>query len=436
MDDRLRQLGPRQRNGEPVGMYSVCSSHPMVLETAVEQAKADGSELLIEATCNQVNPFGGYAVMTPAEFVRYIRKLSDRIGFPHEKLLIGGDHLGPFVWRNEPAESAMAKAAILVSDCVAAGYGKIHLDAGMPLGDDPGGEIAMDLSARRSVLLCKAAEAARTGPQREAHWPVYVIGAEAPVPGGSLVDADRVTVTRPHEIRDFLEVCRRYFHEAGLDDAWQRVIAVVVQPGIDFGETAFAPYNREKARALSMFHDRLPHGMTYEIHGTDFQPPEALSRLVEDHFSLLKTGPVLTFAFREAVFALAGIETEWLSGKKGVSLSEIRAVIDEDMRRVPDFWKSHYSGDEPEVSWRRAFSYLDRIRYYWPRPAVEAACSQLLSNLNRPIPLPLVSQFLPDAYPAVAAGEVPAEPLSLIRHRISAAILPYVRACRMNEQLD
>jgi len=430
-DDRLRQLGPRQQKGEPVGMYSVCSSHPAVLETAFQQANADGSELLIEATCNQVNQGGGYAGMTPAGFVRYVRDLAGGTGFPHERLLIGGDHLGPHVWRKEPAESAMAKAITLVADCVAAGYAKIHLDAGMPLGDDPGDRISMAVSARRTATLCRTAEAARTRQQRDTGWPVYVIGAEAPVPGGSLVDADRVPVTRPEEIRDFLEVCRRHFIDAGLDDAWERIIAVVVQPGIDFGETGFAPYDREKARPLSRFHDVLPPGMTYEIHGTDFQPPDSLSRLVEDHFPLLKTGPVLTFAFREAVFALSQIETEWLGGKKGVRLSEIRTIIDNEMHQFPDFWASHHAGDAEEVRWRRAFSFLDRIRYYWPRPGVEAALSRLLANLNRPIPLPLISQYFPDLFPAVAAGELPAEPQFLIRHRIRAALLPYARACMM-----
>ena len=50
--------------------------------------------------------------------------------------MLGGDHLGPYVWRAEPADEAMAKARDLVRDYVAAGYTKIHLDASMRLGGD------------------------------------------------------------------------------------------------------------------------------------------------------------------------------------------------------------------------------------------------------------------------------------------------------------
>ena len=46
----------------------------------------------------------------------------------------------------------------------------------------------------------------------------------------------------------------------------------------------------------------------FEAHSTDYQTPSALRNLVRDGFAILKVGPALTFAFREAVFGLAAIE--------------------------------------------------------------------------------------------------------------------------------
>lgn len=66
-------------------------------------------------------------------------------------------------------------------------------------------------------------------------------------------------------------------------------------------------YHREEAQTLSRFIEAQP-GLVYEAHSTDYQSREALRALVEDHFAILKVGPALTFAFREAVFALAAIE--------------------------------------------------------------------------------------------------------------------------------
>ncbi len=40
-----------------------------------------------------------------------------------------------------------------------------------------------------------------------------------------------------------------------------------------------------------------------------------LRGLVTDHFAILKVGPVLTYAYREAVFALSFIEDELLGAQ-------------------------------------------------------------------------------------------------------------------------
>lgn len=429
-DKYLESIGPRQRAGTAAGIYSICSSQRIVLEAVLQQAAEDQSPLLVESTCNQVNQFGGYSGMTPADFAEYIFSMARRLGFPEENLMLGGDHLGPHVWRGEPAEKAMEKAEDLVAQCVMAGYVKIHLDASMPLGDDSSGGISHELSARRTAILCRAAENAAKRVHPHSPAPLYVIGAEVPTPGGSLAGPEDVPVSSPGEVEAFIDLCREQFSEAGLDDAWNRVIAVVVQPGIDFGENWVKPYDPAAARGLSDFHDRLAGAMTYEIHATDFQTPAALEKMVQQHFALLKIGPCLTHAFRESVFALSHIEEHLFGRCKNVRLSWIRESLCRVMDQNPGHWKSHHQA-ESASDWTVLFSYLDRVRYYWAILEVEDSLARLIANLTGQIPLPLLSQYLPSQHRAVTEGTIPADPVVLIRHKIREALFPYAEACRM-----
>ena len=66
--------------------------------------------MLIEATCNQVNQDGGYTGMTPADFRAFVEGIADRVGFARERLILGGDHLGPNPWRSLPAAEALDRA--------------------------------------------------------------------------------------------------------------------------------------------------------------------------------------------------------------------------------------------------------------------------------------------------------------------------------------
>src|SRR6185295_11513925 len=127
----------RQKRGQPIGIYSLCSAHPMVIESALREAQANGVPLLLEATSNQVNQFGGYTGMTPGDYCRFLHDLCGRLSFPQHLLWMGGDHLGPHVWRTEPAETAMSKAAEMIRQYVAAGFRKIHLDCSMTCAGDP-----------------------------------------------------------------------------------------------------------------------------------------------------------------------------------------------------------------------------------------------------------------------------------------------------------
>ncbi|HSB60696.1 MAG TPA: class II D-tagatose-bisphosphate aldolase, non-catalytic subunit, partial [Vicinamibacteria bacterium] len=345
------------------------------------------------------------------------------------RLILGGDHLGPFPWRGEPAASALAKSRELVRQCVLAGYEKIHLDASMACADDPGGAGgALDEAtvAARTADLAEVAETAAGA--RGGAEPVYVVGSEVPAPGGEQTGHGELAVTRPEAARRFLEQAREAFRKRGLDRSWERVIALVVQPGVDFGDETVHAYGRARALPLKEAIEAVP-GVVFEAHSTDYQAPEALRELVEDHFAVLKVGPALTFALREAVFALAHVEEEWLAGR-GAALSGIRAALERAMLARPGHWSGYYRGDEAALRLRRTFSFSDRIRYYWPVPEVQEALSRLLANLEeRPAPLTLLGQYLPWAFEAVRSGAAPNQPRALIRLRIREVTEGYARAC-------
>jgi D-tagatose-1,6-bisphosphate aldolase subunit GatZ/KbaZ len=420
----------RNRLGEPVGVYSICSANRFVLEAGMLQAQRDGNLLLIESTSNQVNQFGGYTGQSPAQFVAFVKQIAIGSNFSFERIVFGGDHLGPHPWRKENSALAMGKAADLVRACVLAGYTKIHLDASMRLANDPGGltaPLSDEIISERAALLCQAAELAHKELPLGSPAPLYVIGTEVPIPGGELTDTHAPAVTRVQDLSRTVHLAKLAFEKRGLQDAWQRVIAAVVQPGVEFGDAAVFPYISEQASPLTRFTEQQWHGI-YEAHSTDYQTPSALKAMVRDHFAILKVGPWLTFAFREAVFALAAIEEEWLGQRRTVS--RIRETLEQAMLANPEYWKGYYHGDEEALRFARQYSLSDRVRYYWPVPAVAAALDQLLSNLEKdPPPISLLSQHLPNQGAAICEGTLAVHPAGLIRHKILSVIDLYAQAC-------
>ena len=215
---------------DAVGVYSVCSAHPWVLAAAVLQAVEDGTAVVIEATSNQVDQDGGYTGMRPADFRDLVHEIADEHGLPRDRIVLGGDHLGPNVWRALGPDEAMRRAEVLVAAYVGAGFTKLHLDCSMSCDGDP--EPLSDVTvASRAVRLATAAEAAAGS---HANRLGYVIGTEVPVPGGAHDTIDTLAPTSPDAARATIETHRVAFEAAGLGDAWQRVVAVVVQPGVEF----------------------------------------------------------------------------------------------------------------------------------------------------------------------------------------------------------
>jgi D-tagatose-1,6-bisphosphate aldolase subunit GatZ/KbaZ len=431
---KLREILKANRRGKHLGIYSICSANRFVLESGMMQAARDNSLLLIESTSNQVNQFGGYTGQNPLGFVNFVHEVAQSMRFPPERIALGGDHLGPHVWRNLPSSMAMEKAREMVVEYVRAGFTKIHLDASMPCGDDKCDRdrpLSEEIVSARAAELCRSAEEAHRTLRRATTPPVYVIGTEVPIPGGEQFGSQAPKVTRTKDLARTLDLAKRAFHARGLESAWERVIAVVVQPGVEFGDTTVFAYDARKAKPLSRFLTRAWTGV-YEAHSTDYQAPESLRQLVNDHFAILKVGPWLTFAFREAVFALAMIEQEWLSSRKDVALSGLREALEQAMLDSPVHWKSYYHGDEDALRIARNYSFSDRVRYYWPHPGVMAALQRLIDNLTaHPAPTSLLSQYLPRQSEAVHAGVLLNQPSALIRHNILHVIDHYAYACGM-----
>ena len=414
----------RHKAGESVGVYSVCSAHPTVVEAAIAQAGADGTYVLIEATSNQVDQFGGYTGLRPAEFRDLVLGLADQSGLPRERVVLGGDHLGPNRWQRESASAAMAKAEVLIAAYVEAGYRKIHLDCSMSCADDPA-VLDDEVVAGRAARLMRVGEdaAQRAGIE----GPMYVIGTEVPVPGGAHETLDKLTPTPADRARKTIATHRRAFEEAALQHVWPRVMALVVQPGVEFDHLHVIDYERSATVELRRVLDGEEH-LVFEAHSTDYQRPAQLRELVEDHWAVLKVGPALTFAMREALFALTFIENELIPRPSRSNLVE---VIERRMLANPDYWQGYYDGDPVAQRTARRYSYSDRLRYYWADDEVDAARRSLLSNLDRTgIPLPLISQFLPYQYDRIRAGELEPVAQSLVIDRIRDAMRPYSRACR------
>ena len=318
-----------QKRGDPLGLYCICSANPFVLEAGILQAKEDGTAVCIESTPNQVNQFGGYIGKTPMEFSRFVLKIAAEMKLPAERIILGGDHLGPHVWQNETSTSAMSKARELVRQSVLAGYTKLHLDTSMRCADDPPGALSDEVITERAADLCQTAEAALLERPIGSPHPFYVIGTEVPTPGGGQESVESLSLTGVEDLENTIELARKIFSRRGLKSAWQRVFAVVVQAGAEFADASIFAYDRQKARFLSS-QIRKHEGLVFEAHSTDYQTRQALKAMVEDQFAVLKVGPWLTYAFREAIFALAEVEAEWLGGRKGMVLSRPRPIQDDN----------------------------------------------------------------------------------------------------------
>jgi D-tagatose-1,6-bisphosphate aldolase subunit GatZ/KbaZ len=394
-----------------------------VLRAALRRALRDGGEVLIEATCNQVNHLGGYTGMTPQAFVRLVGDIASEEGLDKSRIIFGGDHLGPNPWRKEDAATAMPKAEAMVAAYVKAGFTKIHLDASMGCLGEPAA-LDDELIAVRAARLAKVAE--ETAREIGGAMPLYILGTEVPVPGGADHVLDEVEPTSAKAARATIDIHRDVFIREGLEDAFSRTIAFVVQPGVEFGSENVIPYGPEKIGELTALLDQKPQ-FVFEAHSTDYQTVDALSSLVRDGFPILKVGPELTFALREALYCLDLIASEL---SKDYGYRSLAVAMEKIMLDDPSDWLGHYHGSEHALRLQRHYSYSDRIRYYWGRAEAQAAVNRLDETLRGlPIPKTLLRQFLPQL------EEWENGPISMAEIAINAVddvLKKYNIACRQN----
>jgi len=419
------------KQGAPRALTSACTASRYAIRAVLQQALRDDTVALIESTASQVNSAGGYAGLTPAGFVRQVHRLADAAGLPRRRLLLGADHLGPYPWRDAQAKHAFDKAAQLAAACIAAGYRKIHLDTSPPCRDDPrepGGGLPLELICGRSAELCRVAE--ETARKNRLAPPWYVIGSDVPLPGGQDVAADTAPVSDVAHVREAVTAARKAFFRAGLEEAWQRVVALVVNTGAEFSPARVHPYDAEGMRPLAAYIRQEDH-LVFEAHSTDFQTPAALSRMVADHCGILKVGPALTYAMREALFGLAAVEAELLADRRGVTLSGLPQTMERLMLADPRHWQAYYRGTPAEQKRLRRRAFSDRIRYYWARPEAETARQRLMANLrqHRP-PAVLLRKHLPESSRYFLDTRCAWDPENIVIERIAAVAAVYNRVCQ------
>ena len=434
----LKRIVELQKQGKNVGIYSVCSANGYVIEAALKRGLSDNSCVLIESTANQCDQNGGYTGMKPADFKKYVLDIAEKNGFDQNRIFLGGDHLGPLTFAYKDETEAMADAEELIRHYVSAGFTKIHIDTSMKVNsDDPDVRLSDEIIAGRGARLAQVAEntyrqLAEKDP--DAIPPVYIIGSEVPIPGGAVGSEDNgVQVTKVEDFKNTVAAFKNAFQNAGLgQDVWDRVIAVVVQPGVEEKDSGCTEYDREKAKDLMASIKEFP-GLIFEGHSTDYQTKIKLRELVEDGVGILKVGPGLTFAMREAMFALENIEKELLFGTN-TEPSKFAEILDAEMLKNDKNWRKHYQGTELELRLKRKYSFSDRCRYYMPVPEVEKAADRLLSNLRTTgIPLNLLSQFMPIQYTKVREGLLENDPVALIEDRITNTIDEYLYATHQRE---
>ncbi|MCI5585910.1 MAG: class II D-tagatose-bisphosphate aldolase, non-catalytic subunit [Lachnospiraceae bacterium] len=413
MKHPLQEMMEKRKNGEICGIPSYCSANELVLEQALRRAKALNTPTLIEATANQVNQFGGYTGMLPKDFYNMVLHLAKKMDLPESMVILAGDHLGPLTWQNLPQKEAMDNSIELVYQYARAGFTKIHLDTSMKVADDPDGLLSTETIARRGAILYKAAmkgyEELKTE-KPDAMRPVFIIGSEVPIPGGAQEEEDSLSVTSPAAFKDTVATYQRVFAEEGIAEGMKDVIAVVVQPGVEFGDEQVFMYDHDAAVDLCAALKEYPQ-VCFEGHSSDYQSPECLKNMVQDGIAILKVGPALTYGLREALFALSMMEKELVPEEKQAKFME---TLEKVMLENPGNWQKHYHGDDKQLALARKYSFSDRARYYIGLPEVVASMNRLFDNLSEyRIPMNMLHQYMPISYARVRDGIIPLDPREL-----------------------
>ncbi|MEG2501187.1 MAG: class II D-tagatose-bisphosphate aldolase, non-catalytic subunit, partial [Oscillospiraceae bacterium] len=315
-----------------------------------------------------------------------------------------------------------------------AGYTKIHIDTSMKLNDDDKHQIlSANVVAKRGARLAKVCEEAFQKLQQHtpcAMHPVYVIGSEVPVPGGSK-ETEEICVTKSIDFENTFNIFKEEFEKNRVDTG--NIVAVVVQPGVEFSNEYVQYYKRENAKELCLTKQKYPD-IVFEGHSSDYQTKYNLHDMVQDGIAILKVGPALTFAMREGLFALSNIEKELIVEQD--KQAHFIETLEKAMLDNPRYWQGYYAGTNEQMRFARKYGLSDRCRYYFAVPEVEKSIEKLIDNLDKAkIPLALISQYLPQQYRAVIEGDICNNAKSLLLDKIGALMDDYVFAVQGKEYL-
>ena len=425
MKHPMQEMMEKRRQGIKCGIPSYCTANELALEIALRRAKMLNQPVLIEATANQVNQYGGYTGMLPKDFYKLVLDMAAAIDLPEQMVILAGDHLGPLTWQNLPEAEAMEKSIELVYQYTRAGFTKIHLDTSMKVADDAEGLLSTEVIARRGATLYKAAIKGYEELKAEkpdAIRPVFVIGSEVPIPGGAQEAEDSLAVTSVEAFKDTVATYKRVWEEEGVGEGMNDVIAVVVQPGVEFGDDQVFLYDSAAAAVLCAALKEFPE-VCFEGHSTDYQSAKCLKAMVEDGIAILKVGPALTYGLREALFSMSLMENELVPAEERSNFID---VLENTMLANPGNWQKHYHGDEKQLHLARKYSFSDRARYYMGQPEVLEAMDKLFTNLNTyKIPLNMLHQYMPLTYAKVRDGELPLEAKELAMDGVTNFMLDY-----------
>ena len=427
MKHPIKEILDKRKKGINSGIASYCTANSIVIETILEHYLDSNEYVLIECTANQVNQFGGYTGMTPADFRDYVFDIAEKIGFPKDKIILGADHFGPLAWADKNESEAMENANELVRLAVLAGYTKIHLDTSMFLAsDDTSKKLSDETIARRSAELYKTCEESfieRSKKFPDSIHPVYVIGSEVPIPGGEYEENAGLEVTSPQDFENTINTYDKIFNEYGIVNAWDNIIAVVVQPGVEFSNEDIHDYNRENSKELCEKLKEYPD-LVFEGHSTDFQFKEKLKEMVEDGVAILKVGPAVTYALREGLFSLSLIEKELI--RQNSKKSNFIEFLDEIMVENPKDWEKYYQGNELEKELQRKYSFSDRSRYYMSREDINININKLFENIDSyDLPLGMIKQHFPNAYLQLRLKNISKNAKNLVKSNICDVLDDY-----------
>ena len=207
------------------------------------------------------------------------------------------------------------------------------------------------------------------------------------------------------------------------------MIAVVVQPGVEFSNVDVHLDERNKSKNLSHVLEEYPN-LVFEGHSTDFQPSTKLKEMVEDGVAILKVGPACTFAFREGLFAISMIEKELVKDES--HCENFIETLEKVMVENPKDWQDYYEGNELDKELARKYSFSDRSRYYLSRPEIESCINNLFKNIDSyDLPLGMIKQYFPNAFMKILEEDYPTDSKSLVKSNIIDVIEDYFYATKI-----